>query len=45
MPIAISKTHLSSDEVDKLIANLLNEEKHGKHVLSTNKAIKQENSQ
>lgn len=43
MPIAISKTHLSSNEVDKLANNLLNEEKHGKHVLSTNKAIKQEN--
>lgn len=43
MPIAISKTHLSRDEVDKLANNLLNEERHGKHVLSTNKAIKQEN--
>lgn len=43
MPITISKTHLSSDEVDKLANNLLNEERHGKHVLSTNKAIKQEN--
>lgn len=43
MPIAISKTHLSSDEVDKLANNLLNEERHGKHVLSANKAIKQEN--
>lgn len=43
MPITVSKTHLSSDEVDKLANNLLNEERHGKHVLSTNKAIKQEN--
>lgn len=43
MPIAISKTHLSSAEVDKLANNLLNEEKHGKHVLSTNKAITQKN--
>lgn len=43
MPVAISKTHLSSDEVDKLANNLLNEEKHGKHVLSTNKAITQKN--
>lgn len=43
MPIAISKTYLSIDEVDKLANNLLNEEKHGKHVLSTNKAITQKN--